>query len=104
MKTAPLAPWTADEAGALSASRREENAALAPLAVATLRALLAFPPAAFKAHLKDFFPLLTGGDCWMLGKGCRCLGRCNVEHDDGTPGPSRHFLSYAAPSLCLQRS
>jgi brefeldin A-inhibited guanine nucleotide-exchange protein len=48
-----------DEAGALSASRREENAALAPLAVATLRALLAFPPAAFKAHLKDFFPLLT---------------------------------------------
>ena len=32
---------------------------LAPLAVATLRALLAFSPDAFRAHLKDFFPLLT---------------------------------------------
>ena len=47
------------EADALAGSRREENAALAPLAVATLRALLAFPPDAFRAHLKDFFPLLT---------------------------------------------
>lgn len=53
-----LAP-PAGEAGALAASRREENAALAPLAVATLRALLSFSPAAFRAHLKDFFPLLT---------------------------------------------
>lgn len=32
---------------------------LEPLAVATLRALLAFSPDAFRAHLKDFFPLLT---------------------------------------------
>ncbi|EFN54845.1 hypothetical protein CHLNCDRAFT_35815 [Chlorella variabilis] len=37
----------------------EENRTLAPLAVATLRALLAFSPDAFRAHLKDFFPLLT---------------------------------------------
>lgn len=43
-----------------SAARyREENAALAPLAVATLRALLLFSPEAFRSHLKDFFPLLT---------------------------------------------
>ena len=47
-------------AGALSAaSTQEETAALAPLAVATLRALLQFSPQTFHAHLKDFFPLLT---------------------------------------------
>ena len=45
--------------GALAASHGEENRALAPLAVATLRALLSFSPDAFRAHLKDFFPLLT---------------------------------------------
>ncbi|PSC72251.1 brefeldin A-inhibited guanine nucleotide-exchange 2-like [Micractinium conductrix] len=44
---------------AAASSHREENAALAPLAVATLRALLLFSPDAFRAHLKDFFPLLT---------------------------------------------
>jgi brefeldin A-inhibited guanine nucleotide-exchange protein len=42
-----------------AALHSDENRALAPLAVATLRALLAFPPAAFRAHLRDFFPLLT---------------------------------------------
>lgn len=55
----PCSPPAAGEGSALAASQREENAALAPLAVATLRALLAFSPDAFRAHLKDFFPLLT---------------------------------------------
>lgn len=41
------------------ASYHEENAALSPLVVATLKAMLSFSPAAFKTHLKDFFPLLT---------------------------------------------
>lgn len=58
---APLLPPAALSSGSptASASHREENAALAPLAVATLRALLLFPPDAFRSHLKDFFPLLT---------------------------------------------
>ncbi len=43
----------------LAAGQSEESRTLAPLAVATLRALLAFSPAAFRSHLKDFFPLLT---------------------------------------------
>lgn len=76
-------PVPADEAGALSASRREENAALAPLAVATLRALLAFPPDAFRAHLKDFFPLLTGGILGSVGshgkeRPCRASRGCTA--------------------------
>ena len=45
--------------GVPAASLREETAALAPLAVATLRALMQFSPQSFRAHLKDFFPLLT---------------------------------------------
>ncbi len=80
IQPATLCPLGADEAGALSASRREENAALAPLAVATLRALLAFPPEAFRAHLKDFFPLLTGvalGYKWARGMGSVHAGLCS---------------------------
>lgn len=56
--------WFAERGGGAAVSpsaarHREENAALAPLAVATLRALLLFSPEAFRSHLKDFFPLLT---------------------------------------------
>lgn len=36
-----------------------ENQALAPLAVATLKAVLSFPPQIFKSHIRDLFPLLT---------------------------------------------
>lgn len=53
-----MPPFFAGE-GSPRASHAEENAALAPLAVATLRALMAFTPDAFRAHIKEFFPLLT---------------------------------------------
>ena len=58
----PCAAVRAGEGGGVPAGLQlhsEENRTLAPLAVATLRALLAFSPDAFRAHLKDFFPLLT---------------------------------------------
>ncbi|KAK9829453.1 hypothetical protein WJX72_005963 [[Myrmecia] bisecta] len=41
------------------ASQKEEFGARSPLTVATLRALLAYPDQAFRAHLKSLFPLLT---------------------------------------------
>jgi len=45
----------AQAAAALAA----ENETLAPLAVATLKALLSFSPYAFKSRIKDLFPILT---------------------------------------------
>ena len=40
-------------------SHKEELNLQAPLVVATLRAILGFSDAAFRRHLKDFFPILT---------------------------------------------
>ncbi len=40
-------------------SSKEEYRALAPLVIATLRALNGFTDAAFREHLSAFFPLLT---------------------------------------------
>ena len=40
-------------------SSKEEYRALAPLVIATLRALNGFTDAAFRQHLAAFFPLLT---------------------------------------------
>ncbi len=37
----------------------EENLVLAPLVVATLKALSTFTDTAFRTYLRDFFPLLT---------------------------------------------
>lgn len=44
---------------ALLVSQREESSARAPLLVSILRAYAAFPDAAFRKHLRMFFPLLT---------------------------------------------
>ena len=49
----------AAEPGSPSANHAEENRMLAPLVVATLKALMSFSPSVFRAQLKDFFPLLT---------------------------------------------
>lgn len=40
-------------------SHKEELNLQAPLVVATLRAILGFSDAAFRRHLKEFFPILT---------------------------------------------
>lgn len=40
-------------------SHKDELNFQAPLVVATLRAVLGFSDAAFRRHLKDFFPILT---------------------------------------------
>ena len=40
-------------------ARAHENAALAPLAVATLKALLGLPKEVFVARVKEFYPILT---------------------------------------------
>ncbi|KAL3151968.1 hypothetical protein ABBQ32_001092 [Trebouxia sp. C0010 RCD-2024] len=40
-------------------SHKEELSLQAPLVVATLRAILGFSDAAFRRHLKEFFPILT---------------------------------------------
>ena len=44
---------------AVALALASENEALSPLAVATLKALMTFPPDMFKSRIKDFFPLLT---------------------------------------------
>ena len=40
-------------------SHKDELNMQAPLVVATLRAILGFSDAAFRRHLKEFFPILT---------------------------------------------
>lgn len=40
-------------------SHKDELNFQSPLVVATLRAVLGFSDAAFRRHLKDFFPILT---------------------------------------------
>ena len=42
-----------------TAAIAREQAALTPLLVDTLAALSAFPPDAFKRHLKELFPVMT---------------------------------------------
>jgi len=46
-------------AGMTAAALAAENEALAPLAVATLKALLSFSTDSFKSRIKDLFPVLT---------------------------------------------
>jgi brefeldin A-inhibited guanine nucleotide-exchange protein len=56
---AAVAAGGAAGAPAAAAGLAAENEALAPLAAATLKALLSFSTDVFRAHLRELFPLLT---------------------------------------------
>lgn len=56
---ADAAGGSGNEATLSATALAAENEALAPLAVATLKAVLSFSPEMFKSRLRDLFPLLT---------------------------------------------
>jgi hypothetical protein len=56
---APCSSLVATEGPLPSSNVRTERDALAPLGLATLKALQSLNKEKFHAHLKDFFPLLT---------------------------------------------